>query len=170
MKKHDEAVKFAYENRMNVADSVLNILEMKYINQLIVNCNHNIIELHDGYYYHHKGSISSFNKYAIIAGSRGDYSYIVRCIPVEDTLYSVSHGAGRKWPRHLCKGRLETKYNKEQIKTSQLGSVVITDKKELLYEEASEAYKNIEDVIDVLLDYECIEIIARLRPMVTYKC
>ena len=51
-----------------------------------------------------------------------------------------------------------------------MGGRVITNNKELLYEEASEAYKNIEEVIQILLDYKCIELVARLKPLVTYKC
>ena len=33
-----------------------------------------------------------------------------------------------------------------------------------------EAYKDIESVIQVLLDYQCIELIAKLKPLLTYKC
>ena len=70
----------------------------------------------------------------------------------------------------LCKGRLVNKYKREELKTTQLGGKVITNDNALLYEEASEAYKDIDEVIKVLLEYETIEIIARLRPVVTYKC
>ncbi len=94
----------------------------------------------------------------------------MKCISQESTLYSISHGAGRKWPRHLCKGRLETKYKKDKLKVSQLGSRVITYDKAVLYEEASEAYKDIHHIIDVLLEYRVIELVARLKPLVTYKC
>ena len=45
-----------------------------------------------------------------------------------------------------------------------------TNDKALLYEEATEAYKNIEEVISILEDYGVIEVIARMKPEVTYKC
>lgn len=170
MKEHDKAVKFAKENRGQVANIFMDIIGLKYSNDLIIDCVHNYIEKREDGYYHHKGSISAFQNYVIIAGTRGTYSYIVRCIPQKETLYSVSHGAGRKWARYLCKGRLENKYKKDELKTTQLGGKVITNDKSLLYEEASEAYKNIEDVIEILVDYNCIEVIARLKPLVTYKC
>jgi len=171
MNKHDKAVGFAKMNRMQVADILMDKLNLKYDNELIFDCMHNYIEYYDGFYYHHKGSISALNAYAIIAGSRGHYSYVVKCIPREETLYSISHGAGRKWPRYLCKSRLENKYKSQKdLYRSQIGGRVILNKKQLLYEEASEAYKNIEDVIDVLLEYECIELVARLKPLITYKC
>ena len=40
---------------------------------------------------------------------------------------------------------------------------------DLLFEEAPEAYKKIEDVINILLEYNLIEIVATLRPLITYK-
>lgn len=72
--------------------------------------------------------------------------------------------------KKLCKGRLENKYKKDELKKSKLGSTVVTHHKSLLYEEATEAYKNIDDVINTLLEYQCIELVVRLKPMVTYKC
>lgn len=171
MTKHDKAIGFAKINRMKVADLLMDKVGLKFCNELIVDCVHNYIEVIDEVFYHHKGSISAFDHYAVIAGSRGSYSYIVRCIPQKETLYSISHGAGRKWPRYLCKARLENKYkSQDDLYRTNIGGRVILNKKELLYEEASEAYKNIEDVIDVLLEYDCIELIARVRPLVTYKC
>lgn len=168
---HNQAIHFARKNRNQVAQILMEMLGYKYHNRLMIDCVHNYIEIRDDGIYHHKGSISTQeNEYAIIAGSRGSYSYIVKCIPHNSTLYSISHGAGRKWPRHLCKGRLETKYKKDELKTSQLGSKVMTHDKTVLYEEASEAYKNIDDVISVLLEYQVIELVARLKPLVTYKC
>lgn len=171
MDKHDHAIKFAKINRVKIADILMEKVGLKFHNELIVDCIHNYIEIIDGVFYHHKGSISAYDQYAVIAGSRGNYSYVVKCIPRKETLYSISHGAGRKWPRYLCKARLENKYkSQDDLYRTKIGGRVILNKKELLYEEASEAYKSIEDVIDVLLEYECIELIARLKPLVTYKC
>lgn len=167
---HEDALAFARTNRIECSKAFLKLAGYPQDIRLILDCMHNGIEKHNGIYYHHKGSISAFTPYAVIAGSRGSYSYLVKCIPVKETLYSISHGAGRKWPRHLCKGRLEQKYKKDQLKTSALGSVVITNEKKLLYEEASEAYKNIEHVIHILEEAGCIEVIARFKPEVTYKC
>jgi release factor H-coupled RctB family protein len=46
---------------------------------------------------------------------------------------------------------------------------VICEDRELLYEEAPQAYKNITVVIDDLVREGLIQIIALLRPVVTYK-
>ena len=39
-----------------------------------------------------------------------------------------------------------------------------------LNEELIAVHKDIEDVIDTLLEYKTIELVARLKPLVTYKC
>ena len=52
---------------------------------------------------------------------------------------------------------------------TELGSHVICEDKELLYEEAPQAYKNISVVIDDLVDAGLIDVIAILKPVVTYK-
>ena len=171
LEEHNKAVEYAKDNRTHLADIIMDMIGMKCDNQCVVDTVHNYLEIIDKRYLHHKGSISTLeNKYAIIAGSRGSYTYLVKCIPNDETLNSISHGAGRKWNRTSCKGRLESKYKRAELLKSKLGSTVIVNDINLLYEEASEAYKSIEDVIQILLDYKCIELVARLKPVVTYKC
>ena len=41
--------------------------------------------------------------------------------------------------------------------------------RELLFEEAPEAYKNIEHVIADLVDAGLIDVVAVLQPLITYK-
>ena len=50
-----------------------------------------------------------------------------------------------------------------------LGSHVICEDKELLYEEAPQAYKNIATVIGDLVQAGLVEVLAVLKPLVTYK-
>ena len=52
---------------------------------------------------------------------------------------------------------------------TELGSQVICEDKELLYEEAPQAYKNITVVIDDLVQAGLVEVLAVLKPVVTYK-
>lgn len=106
----------------------------------------------------------------VIPGSRGTLTYIVKPIgDVEESAYSISHGAGRKWARSLCKSRIREKYNRDSIRHTSLKSRVVCHDTDLLFEEAPEAYKKIEDVINVLLEYKLIEVVATLRPLITYK-
>jgi release factor H-coupled RctB family protein len=50
-----------------------------------------------------------------------------------------------------------------------LGGRVICEDRELLYEEAPEAYKNIEAVIEELVGQRLVRVIATLKPLLTYK-
>jgi release factor H-coupled RctB family protein len=50
-----------------------------------------------------------------------------------------------------------------------MGNAVICDDKKLLYEEAPQAYKNIDRIIKELEKAELIEVIATLSPIITYK-
>jgi release factor H-coupled RctB family protein len=85
------------------------------------------------------------------------------------TLYSLAHGAGRKWGRSTCRGKLGNVTNHEQMTRTSLGSRVICENKDLMFEEAPQAYKPIRQVIQDLVDFGLIEIIARTKPVLTYK-
>ena len=56
----------------------------------------------------------------------------------------------------------------ELMQTS-LGSRVICEDRDLLYEEAPMAYKPVESVIEALVEAGLIRVIATLRPVLTYK-
>ncbi len=106
----------------------------------------------------------------MIPGSRGDYSYLVQ--PTANTdhaLRSLAHGAGRKWQRGECKGRLSHKYSADSLRRTAFGSVVICQDKALIYEEAPQAYKNVDSIIRALADAGLIDLVARFKPLLTYK-
>jgi release factor H-coupled RctB family protein len=65
-------------------------------------------------------------------------------------------------------GKSSTK-KADTLTTTDLGSRVICENKDLLYEEVPDAYKEIEDIINDLQDFNLIKIVAVLRPMITYK-
>jgi release factor H-coupled RctB family protein len=50
-----------------------------------------------------------------------------------------------------------------------LGGRVICGARDLLYEEAPAAYKNIKDVIQDLVDAGLVSVITTFRPLLTYK-
>ena len=90
-------------------------------------------------------------------------------IPGEASLYSLAHGAGRKWMRSECKDRLFKRYTPAQLGRTKLGSHVICQDKQLIYEEAPEAYKPVDSIIDSLQQAGLVTVLARLRPVLTYK-
>ena len=68
-----------------------------------------------------------------------------------------------------CRGRLEKRYREDDLKTTSFKSLVICENRELLYEEAPQAYKPAEDTVCVLEKEGLCRRVARLRPVLTYK-
>ena len=170
LKEHNNAMIWAKRNRKEVADKLINYLGFSTQNEIVIDCYHNFIEKNDDIFIHRKGAVSSEKGMVIIPGSRGSLTYIV--MPTDNTEisgFSLCHGAGRKWPRNLCKGRLENKYTKESIKETKLKSSVVCHDSNLLFEEAGEAYKNIDAIINCLVEYDLIKVIATMKPLITFK-
>ena len=106
----------------------------------------------------------------LLPGSRGTLTYV--CVPGRDThisLDSISHGAGRKWARSICKSRIDRKYDRNSIRSTRYKSQVVCHDTNLLFAEAPEAYKNVEQVMEALQEYRLVDIIATLRPLITFK-
>lgn len=175
MIQHDEAVRWAELNRELIAKRFLEVIRAD--GECKLDVNHNLvtsksIDCVDGFL-HRKGATPSDSGYVVIPGSRGDHSYLVK--PVESelaqslSLASLAHGAGRKWKRGDCQGRLSHKYKRDDLYRTALGSRVICGDKELLYDEAPQAYKKCETVISDMQDAGLIELVARLKPVLTFK-
>ena len=119
---------------------------------------------------HRKGAVVAEDEAVMIPGSRGSLSYLV--MPLgdgESRAWSLAHGAGRKWARSEARLRMRERFGKEQLVQTSLGSRVICGERDLLYEEAPAAYKNIEAVIQDLVDAGLASVIATFRPLLTYK-
>lgn len=119
---------------------------------------------------HRKGAVDADSEFALISGSRGSLSYLVK--PTgdgESHAWSLAHGAGRKWARSEARLRMRERFGMHQLVQTALGGRVICEERHLLYEEAPAAYKNIGDVVQVLVDAGLASIIATLRPLLTYK-
>lgn len=170
--QHDHALKWAFCNRAAIAEKFVSGIGTD-CRPIIDTCHNRIsyvIYDNEGFWLHRKGAVASDSGPVLIPGSRGSLSYLVR--PKGDqrfNLWSLPHGAGRKWNRAGCKGRLKARYNISSLKRTGLGGHVICDDRELLYEEAPQAYKNIDQVIQDLLDESLVEVIATFKPLITYK-
>jgi len=120
---------------------------------------------------HRKGAIPMRLGATVIPGSRGAHSYLVDMIgDGADSGWSVSHGAGRKMSRKDARVKFTIENTPvSKLERTKFGSVVICEDHVLLMEEAPEAYKSIDRVIQDLVDHGLIKVIALLKPVVTYK-
>ena len=114
---------------------------------------------------HRKGATRARkNELGIILGSQGTNSYIVRGKGLADSLESCSHGAGRVMSRKQAVKNLDLK--KEQNAMNAKGILhSLHSKKDL--DEASTAYKNIDEVMAAQTDL--VEIEVKLRPLAVIK-
>lgn len=171
LERHNQALRFAELNRTLIARRMLEAL--KADGCMLLDINHNLVEQIDqadcSGWIHRKGATPADRGLVMIPGSRGDYSYLVRPKPSASSLYSLAHGAGRKWQRTECKGRLDKRYRVQDLERTRFGSRVICKDKALIYEEAPDAYKHIDSVITAMLDIDLIEPVARFKPVLTYK-
>lgn len=178
LKRHDHAVNWAAANRELVAGRVLERLRCEG-GRLLDVC-HNGVEKHCGcqgppLWIHRKGAAPSTAGPVLIPGSRGAFSFLVMprggggAQPLDESALSIAHGAGRKWSRSDSRGRLEKRFTAKDLERTPLGSHVICEDRQLLYEEAPQAYKDIAAVIADLVNAGLVDVLAVLRPMVTYK-
>lgn len=169
--RHATALRFAHANRELIARRMLARWQAE--GEPVLDLNHNLVVSAnvsgiEGWL-HRKGAAPADQGVVVIPGSRGDYSYLVQPVASEKSLWSLAHGAGRKWMRGECRDRLCKRYTAAQLGRTALGSRVICDDRELIFEEAPEAYKAIDTVIDALQSAGLINVVARLKPVLTYK-
>ncbi|MGQ0710399.1 MAG: RNA ligase RtcB family protein [Rhodoferax sp.] len=172
LEQHEMALRYARCNRQLVAQRLLSHVRAQ--GHCVLDVHHNFvvetsIHGHVGWL-HRKGATPSDQGPVLIPGSRGDYSYLVRPSRLcHDTLLSLAHGAGRKWIRSACKDRLHRLMTPAQMGRTALGSRVICNDKHLIYEEAPQAYKSIDSVVQSLVGAGLVEVLALTKPVLTYK-
>ena len=169
---HDHAVRWAAGNRALLAQRFADTLGAT--SRRVLDSCHNSVgcrEL-DGrtVWVHRKGAAPADKGPLVIPGSRGTFSYLVQPLAAGVASgWSVAHGAGRKWTRSESRGRSRERFHHDELVQTGLGGRVICEDRNLLYEEAPLAYKNIEVVIADLVEAGLLSVIATLRPLLTYK-
>jgi len=169
---HNYAVRWAKANRALIARRFASKLGAEA--ECVWDGCHNSIIRHEGngeiVWIHRKGAVAAENGFVVIPGSRGSLCYVVK--PTgdgESHAWSLAHGAGRKWARSDSRLRMRERFGAHQLVQTPLGGRVICEQRDLLYEEAPAAYKNIEAVIQDLVDAGLASVIATFRPLLTYK-
>ena len=169
---HDHAVAWARLNRRLIALRVADRLGTTG-RPLVDLCHNSITRIETGAepdFLHRKGAAPADQGVVVLPGSRGTLSHLVW--PTGDqagNAWSVAHGAGRKWSRTEAHRRLKDRYRADSLTRTTLQSRVICEDRPLLYEEAPEAYKDINTVIRDLEQANIALDVAVLKPLITYK-
>lgn len=175
--RHEHAMRFARANRALIAQRFADEIGARV--RCVSDVAHNMVTREEfggaPAWFHRKGAASTreaLNQGALmIPGSRGTPSYLVRPLGenADEAAWSLAHGAGRRWQRGYAKSRLSHKYRAEDLARTELGGRVICEDRELLYDEAPQAYKDIAQVIADLEASNLIATVAVYRPVLTYK-
>lgn len=177
LSRHDHAMRFARANRALIAWRFAEQLGTEA--RLVSDVAHNMVTREEfggaPAWFHRKGAASTREALragcVMIPGSRGTPSYLVQPLTAdaERSAWSLAHGAGRRWQRGYAKSRLSHKYRVDDLTRTDLGGRVICEDRELIYDEAPQAYKDIAQVVADLEAHGLARTIAVYRPILTYK-
>lgn len=102
----------------------------------------------------------------LIPGSMGSASYVIAGEPgVEKTFFSVNHGAGRVLSRSAARRRIDP----EELKSTMGGILLLGRNFKAYLDEAPQAYKDIEAVVETFTGIGFTRKIARLLPLAVIK-
>ena len=168
--EHDTAVRWATLNRRLIA--LRASVAVGTACSAIADLSHNLVEVTSAGVLHRKGTAPADRGLVPIPGSRGTLSYLVEPLPASppQALASLAHGAGRKFDRVSMHGRIRTgKSDRAKLTRNAFGGVIVCDDRDLLVEEAPEAYKSIDRVIADLAEFGLARVVATFRPLITFK-
>jgi tRNA-splicing ligase RtcB len=164
--------------------------------KLVYDVAHNIakLEAHPAYggqlWVHRKGATRAFGPQQMAAtifektgqpiitpGSMGTASFLlVGTGNSEESLSSVNHGAGRVMSRTAALGKsrrgktiAQALISDEEFKRSMEGIKLITGDKHRIKEEAPAAYKDIEEVVRIVVECGWAKAVARMVPLAVLK-
>ncbi|MDZ7965087.1 MAG: RtcB family protein [Nostoc sp. DedSLP03] len=164
------AANYAFINRLLLAELLRLRLREVYKDveaPLVYDLPHNITLAEGEGWVTRKGACPAhLGQPVIIPGSMGAYSYLMVGRGNAAFCNSASHGAGR------IRSRFDLSRKGASQSEAELGLTgvdCITLREERRIEEAPAAYKPIQSVIDVQVEAEMVDVVARLSPVLTFK-
>ena len=114
------------------------------------------------------GKYKEVGQPVLIPGSMGTASYVLAGVKTaEESFYSTAHGAGRTMSRHQAVRTISGKQVADELKSK--GIIVKCQSLKGISEEAPAAYKNIDDVVDIICNAGLSKKVARLTPLAVIK-
>ena len=142
--------------------------------EILYDVAHNVakVEEYDGrrLIVHRKGATRAFpGQPVLIPGSMGTASYLLvgREEAMRETFGSSCHGAGRVMSRMEAKRKIDGRELKARLES--MGIVAEAGSTKGLVEEAPEAYKDVDAVVDVVARAGIATKVARLKPVAVVK-
>lgn len=168
----DYCVKFALANRQLMMDRICEVIkdcapDTEFEPMINIAHNYAAWEHHfdEDVIVHRKGATRAREgEVGIIPGSQGTKSYITEGLGNPDSFMSCSHGAGRRMSRTEAVRTLDLKEEQEKLEAKGIVHGVRYQKD---LEEASSAYKNIEEVMTYQADLT--KITTTLEPIAVIK-
>ena len=164
------ASNYAFVNRMLLAELLrlaLRDLHGEVDAPLLYDAPHNITLKEGDRYVIRKGACMAYvDQPVIIPGSMGTPSFLCVGKGSDAMISSASHGAGRAQSR-FAMSRDGAKKDEESL--GLVGVDCVTMREERRIEEAPAAYKAIGPVIDAQVKAGVLSIVAKLRPVLTFK-
>jgi tRNA-splicing ligase RtcB (3'-phosphate/5'-hydroxy nucleic acid ligase) len=113
----------------------------------------------------------------LIPGSMGTASYVLAGVPSgRESLYSVNHGAGRRLSRTAAAGVVKRGrvvrpgvISDRSFEESMRGVHLVCADRRTIKEEAPEAYKDIDQVVQTVVGAGLARLVARLVPLAVLK-
>ena len=179
------AVNYSFTNRLVMTQWIRETFEQVFKKswedmdmQTIYGLCHNVVKLekhkvdkvNKEVYVHRKGATRSFpGDIALIAGSMGTSSFIMEGSQgsMDKTFGSSCHGAGRAMSRHAAISKFRAGEIQSQLRAIGVTAQSATAKG--LAEEAPEAYKNVNDVIDSVHGAGISKKVIRMDPVGVLK-
>lgn len=150
---------FAYENRWNIAMTILRGLELPYKD--FFTTSHNYFNIHSGII--RKGAVrAEKDEQLIIPLNMRDGSLICRGKGNEDWLCSAPHGAGRLISRNMAKETLSMEEYRQQMHDIYSTSVC-----ESTIDESPMAYKPAEEIESLIAD--TVDVVRRIKTIYNFK-
>ena len=172
------AANFAFANRQIITAAVRRAWRQEFGPseklEILYDVAHNVakIEEYDGreLVVHRKGATRAFpGQPVLIPGSMGTASYLLvgREKALDETFGSSCHGAGRLMSRTQAKRQIDGRELRARLE--KLGIVAEAGSTKGLVEEAPEAYKDVDAVVDVVAEAGIAAKVARLKPVAVIK-
>lgn len=164
------AANYGFVNRLLLAELLRLRLREVYGDveaPLVYDLPHNITLAEGAGWVTRKGACPAHSgQPAIVPGSMGAPSYLLVGLGNPQFLNSASHGAGRVRSRFDLTRQGADKTDETLGLT---GVDCITLREERRIEEAPAAYKPIQPVIDVQVERQMVSIVAKMKPVLTFK-